>query len=1156
MGQLSSNLTHAASLFTKYTPNYQILRTFEEEHYGEIKIVQDIDSGRRMFLKETIFETKEAFQEEVDFFTKRLQIVHPNIVQIMGFDSQTGQNFCSRIYKVLIFIELSGKDLAHELEDRITQDKPFSESTILLIAENLISALAYLQSHDLVHGDIRPRNIFASGNIYKLFDPSLSSQRELNGLARAIISREETFLSPEVISQVPKNQLTSSANKFKSDVFSLGITLLSLASLTKGEELYNYEAGMITNGLLQNRLALVKKQYSMLTYELIRTMLTMEESHRPDFEELQVRLVPYKEKIRQGRNPLASGSPSMRNTPASSLGSTKISPFEEERGEALRTSQEHASLAEQVVEIKPQKRIFDGVKKGKKSKGSIGGEENAEKSSGATTERKRIFDKKSNEENLPTNPLLVNILEHKEKPVQQPKTEEPLKESKAPLQAQDTNQSQKPIPQTPKSEQQAETFNFDYQNNANQQAVSGEIDINNFKTPFDDFEDDNAAPFDFDAVNRSIAQVDNILRRSQILSSQADPGMRSSQQLDQSRRNEMASSQNMSKVNLKMEEDPAMQYSYAMLQPHSEIIEHGENLRGSSFASVKKVEEARDQLGGRRGKELSAPMRHHHHHGLSKSGIIMQKGAEDFGGYNPLPTNLRGSQNFQNLGINTDLVNREEQIRPLTERNLTSTPRPIDKENVIKASVPPLQQELNKPSGQKIPDPHFMIASPRLVLGDVTNKNAQMNIIDVNQKLEGGLQPQSQQLPEIQRIPSNTDSAREQIKEGSDILSLNPKSALSEALEEGSTSGWFDFSSYEFGNQDASNENQDANKLPSTNVNNPLPQYSSLFPQTLGQESNLMNLVLGGNQSSARNFMDVSKPSRAGFDIDVSEIKRIPSEKVQETGPVPALPEINQNINQQQRQPREFGAEIEMNIPAATSTLKPSGGAFAEYPNLLDSGVGQMYPVGGGLQGSSEPQKPAEPLYNLLDLSSQGNKENYIPPSSSIPQPTSKVYLSQIPAAQGVQTSAQKEKEVPTKILDYSVKLSESFDVDAPKMEYSNNNDLLNRVLSDRPVTEVPKNVDFPLRSSQDLFNYGKAAESYAAPNIQTQSAGMIDDISFLVNQALARTKATMNQMRPQPENFGAVRPLDNNLIGAPKNYDYLSSSLYTSIPGYNPSHP
>ena len=297
MGNQSSNSYDQISK-ADYTFTFQLLRKIQDPHYGEVKIVRDIKTGEQIILKEVVCTTKDAYQKEVEFYNKRVAVSHPNVVRIYGCNGQDKQNFCSSYYRISVFIELLTKTLANELETRIETGIPFSENDVLLIAENLIGGLSYFEKHDVCHGDIRPENIFVCPNAYKLSDPNLNVQKNANALSNAILGQAETLLSPQLLVQVPQSDFNVHCNKFKSDVFSLGMTLLSLASLTVSQEIYDYETGTFHVDLLQDRIELVRKSYSKFTFELIRDMLKFNEEARPDFIALSNRLTPYQEEIR------------------------------------------------------------------------------------------------------------------------------------------------------------------------------------------------------------------------------------------------------------------------------------------------------------------------------------------------------------------------------------------------------------------------------------------------------------------------------------------------------------------------------------------------------------------------------------------------------------------------------------------------------------------------------------------------------------------------------------------------------------------------------------------------------------------------------------------------------------------------------------------
>jgi len=190
------------------------------------------------------------------------------------------------------------------LENHRDSKTPFDEGELLLIADDLITGLSYFQSQGISHGDIRPFNIFHRDQVYKLSDPSLNAQKNSNGLTQAIIHGQKTLLSPELIPQVPTQNFEITADRYKSDVYSLGATLLALATLTNSEDFYDYEKGTVNETLVRERLNNVRQNYSEFTHDLIEDMLTHQEGERPDSVTLANKVGAHKDFMRrayQGR---------------------------------------------------------------------------------------------------------------------------------------------------------------------------------------------------------------------------------------------------------------------------------------------------------------------------------------------------------------------------------------------------------------------------------------------------------------------------------------------------------------------------------------------------------------------------------------------------------------------------------------------------------------------------------------------------------------------------------------------------------------------------------------------------------------------------------------------------------------------------------------
>jgi len=298
---MGSGQAKASTPQSNYAPEVEVVHAKSSNpHYGEVRVVRDLASGQQLILKDLILNTEQAFETESQFLNQRIELRHPNVAEIVGYNTKDQKNFCSTYYKLSIYIEDLPQTLQAQLEERISSYATYTETEILQVADSLISGLSYFQSQGFSHGDIRPANIFVSGPSFKLSDPSLSAQKGQNALSIAILHGTKTNLAPELVPNVPQSDFEIKTDKYKADVFSLGLTLLSLASLSSNEEIYNLEEGTFNEALLNEKLEKIRFRYSPFTWDLIKSMLTVSEESRPDFVSLNNTLLPYQESIRSG----------------------------------------------------------------------------------------------------------------------------------------------------------------------------------------------------------------------------------------------------------------------------------------------------------------------------------------------------------------------------------------------------------------------------------------------------------------------------------------------------------------------------------------------------------------------------------------------------------------------------------------------------------------------------------------------------------------------------------------------------------------------------------------------------------------------------------------------------------------------------------------
>lgn len=154
------------------------------------------------FVKKKSIETQVKIMQGVD---------HPSILKIFDFF----EDACS-YYLVMEYI--SGGDLYSKLD----KYGKFSEKTAAKILKQILSALAYLHSNDIVHRDIKLENFLIEENdghmVVKLIDfdttTRLKSGQKLKGISGTVY-----YMAPEVINGLYDE---------KCDVWSAGVILYSL----------------------------------------------------------------------------------------------------------------------------------------------------------------------------------------------------------------------------------------------------------------------------------------------------------------------------------------------------------------------------------------------------------------------------------------------------------------------------------------------------------------------------------------------------------------------------------------------------------------------------------------------------------------------------------------------------------------------------------------------------------------------------------------------------------------------------------------------------------------------------------------------------------------------------------------------------------------
>jgi serine/threonine protein kinase len=234
-------------------------------------------------IQEEVFDSLQCANSTVQKAIAMSALVHPGVLKVYDcFIEQEKEKFRS-----VLAVELTDRDLEQEIGLRRENGDYWKEVELINALRSLVEALSFAQKQGVSHHNIHPGNIMLTGFTLKIANFA-SPIRNLNVLQiREILQSNTPFLSPELKHQylrVIKDQSsTIHYDPVKSDVYSLGMTILAMASLEEPANLTNW-------GQLNEE---IEGGYLHLQHYLRWMMEEVEK--RATFVELEQHLEQYKE---------------------------------------------------------------------------------------------------------------------------------------------------------------------------------------------------------------------------------------------------------------------------------------------------------------------------------------------------------------------------------------------------------------------------------------------------------------------------------------------------------------------------------------------------------------------------------------------------------------------------------------------------------------------------------------------------------------------------------------------------------------------------------------------------------------------------------------------------------------------------------------------
>lgn len=200
---------------------------------------------------------------------------HENIINLISASIESNNLY--------IFLEYFPEgDLSRLISSHINNNSPFSEQNLFNFAYQLIGALSYMQENSISHRDLKPQNIFVCENSTKLKIGDFGRSRK--AIAQTLtLAGTDIWLSPALRLCYSKSfitgQLSIHHDPYKSDVYSLGLIFLNMASLFSINDLSKIQGLQSSIDARLDSLHIKYKEFTVL----LRKMLKVDEPSREDF---------------------------------------------------------------------------------------------------------------------------------------------------------------------------------------------------------------------------------------------------------------------------------------------------------------------------------------------------------------------------------------------------------------------------------------------------------------------------------------------------------------------------------------------------------------------------------------------------------------------------------------------------------------------------------------------------------------------------------------------------------------------------------------------------------------------------------------------------------------------------------------------------------
>ena len=269
---------------------YQLMGVEDNDRFGDVSLYKDMSNGDIVWVKDVPIEDKKM-EEELDRYIieqawKDPVFITRNIFKVAPQEGFFCSANCHITPRYVIFMDYHERDLEYEIEQRAIVKEYFPEPEIWYIIESIMSVQSVVLRQNRFHGDLKTSNIFISQDGQTKFGDPIILDHKTNSYLKVFMSKTKCNLSPEYFHSLHSNHREPQSNPELTDVFAMGIIILSLASLHDDTWYYDWRIKDLLWSNIRDSLSELGMRYSPLLYRLADGCLKLRVADRVPMSEV------------------------------------------------------------------------------------------------------------------------------------------------------------------------------------------------------------------------------------------------------------------------------------------------------------------------------------------------------------------------------------------------------------------------------------------------------------------------------------------------------------------------------------------------------------------------------------------------------------------------------------------------------------------------------------------------------------------------------------------------------------------------------------------------------------------------------------------------------------------------------------------------------